>query len=206
MNGTEATPVRTVEGDTADVINRCRREPSWATFSECQTYRYALGRKWADGPAALWVMLNPSTADASVDDATIRRIRGFSECWGFGSLVVANLFAFRTAYPAELATARDKGVDVVGPDNDDALRTLLRGMERSGIVVFAWGNSFGKLGWFKSRIAAVRNVVKTAGAVRGIVKEAGFVPHCLGVTGSGEPKHPVRLPGNTPLTEWKGYQ
>lgn len=189
-------PMKQGTGADGEIVDDCRaRAASWATLSADGVYRYALGRSWAPGPECLWIMLNPSTADASKDDATIRRIRSFSSAWGFTGLVVVNLFAYRTAYPADLAVARDiKGIGyVVGPENDEAIRAVLKA---AGRVVFAWGNSFGKLGWFKSRIAAVRQLVKAAGAD----------PYCLGVTESGEPKHPVRLPGNTPLREWKGYR
>ena len=65
-----------------------------AVLSPCRQYRYALWRKWADGPQVLFVMLNPSTADESVDDPTIRRCISFAKAWGFGSLSVGNLFAF----------------------------------------------------------------------------------------------------------------
>jgi hypothetical protein len=77
-------------------------------------------------------MLNPSTADASVDDPTIRRCTGFSEAWGFDSLTVVNLFAFRSPHPEDLA----KVDDPVGPVNDLAIREAVFGASR---VVVAWG-------------------------------------------------------------------
>jgi len=74
---------------------------SGAEISDCQRYRYALWRRWADGPAVLFVMLNPSTADARSDDPTIRRCIGFARSWDYAAVLVANLFALRTPTPAD---------------------------------------------------------------------------------------------------------
>jgi hypothetical protein len=76
-----------------------------ATLSDCGRYRYRLWRRWADGPTVLFVMLNPSTADADVDDPTIRRCIGFARSWGAGALEVVNLYAWRATQPAELKAA-----------------------------------------------------------------------------------------------------
>ena len=73
-----------------------------AEFSGCRQYRYAFWRKWAEGPQVLFIMLNPSTADECVDDPTIRRCIRLAKGWGFGSLAVGNLFAFRTPSPMTL--------------------------------------------------------------------------------------------------------
>jgi hypothetical protein len=88
-----------------------------AVLSDCGTYRYRLGRRWAEGPVDVWIMLNPSTADATVDDRTIRRCMEFSRRWGAGALVVGNLFALRATDPAELV----RHPDPIGPDNDEHL-------------------------------------------------------------------------------------
>jgi hypothetical protein len=77
---------------------------SWADLSDCGTYRYRLGRRWAEGPVDVWIMLNPSTADATVDDRTIGRCMEFSRRWGAGALVVGNLFALRATDPTDLLT------------------------------------------------------------------------------------------------------
>ena len=66
-----------------------------ATLSECGLYRYDLWRTWATGPHVTFVMCNPSTADAEIDDPTIRRCIGFAQEWGFAGLVVVNLYAYR---------------------------------------------------------------------------------------------------------------
>ena len=69
---------------------------SYATFSPCRQYRFALWRYWKSGTQVLFVMLNPSTADEATDDPTIRRCIGFARTWGFASRAASNLFAYRT--------------------------------------------------------------------------------------------------------------
>src|SRR4051812_40135006 len=78
-----------------------------AILSDCDRYRYLLGREWADGPTAVFVMLNPSTADALHNDPTIRRCLRYAQVWGCGALMVANLYAWRATDPDDLWTAED---------------------------------------------------------------------------------------------------
>jgi hypothetical protein len=85
-----------------------------AIVSDCGRFRYHLRREWSAGSTLLFVMLNPSTADADVDDNTIRRCVGFGQAEGFGAVEVVNLFAFRATDPADLRRAGY----LVGPDND----------------------------------------------------------------------------------------
>lgn len=146
-----------------------------AAFSRCGTYRYALWRRWDDArPDALFVALNPSTADHRQDDPTIRRCIGFARDWGYGGLIVANLFAFRTPLPAVLRQAPAP----VGPRND---RWLERLAGEAGLVVAAWG-AHGELA---DRAAAV-------------APRLG-VCHCLGLTAGGAPRHPLYVRKDTPL-------
>lgn len=138
-----------------------------AELSSCGTYRYALRRAWDTArPPVLFVMLNPSTADAWVDDRTVGRCVGFARDWGHGGLVVANLFALRSTDPRALRSAPDP----VGPENDQWLAALAR---EAGLVVAAWGND----GRYRGRDA---EVLPLLGPV-----------HCLGVTGRGAPRHPL---------------
>lgn len=140
-----------------------------AIFSEDRVYRYALERRWGSGPFVLFVMLNPSTADEHVDDPTIRRCVGFARGWGYGGLLVANLFAYRATDPSELALADDP----VGPDCDVWLETCSL---RSSLTIAAWG---------AHRAAAPR--------VADVYEHLGDRVACLGRTADGSPRHPVRL-------------
>lgn len=138
-----------------------------ATFSRCGAYRYALRRAWdASRPPALFVGLNPSTADAERDDPTIRRCIRFARDWGYGGVLVGNLFAFRATRPVDLKAAAAP----VGRANDRWLRALAG---EAAIVVVAWGND----GRHRGRDRAVLDLL---GAV-----------HCLGTTRSGAPRHPL---------------
>ena len=138
-----------------------------AAFSRCGSYRYGLWRLWDESrPLVLFVALNPSTADHERDDPTIRRCIGFAREWSFGGLVVANLFAYRTPYPALLKSAHDP----VGPRND---RWLARLSADAQLVVAAWGAH----GDYQER---ARHVSARLGQC-----------HALGLTASGAPRHPL---------------
>jgi len=142
----------------------CRRR---AALSRCGTYRYALWREWDEQrPTVLFIALNPSTADHRRDDPTIRRCMRFACDWGFGRLVVANLFAYRTSEPARLRAAAAP----VGPRND---RWLARLSSDAALVLAAWGTHGDYLG----RAELVRS------RIRGL--------HCLGTTMGGLPRHPL---------------
>lgn len=132
-------------------------------------YRYLLWRRWADAATVLFVMLNPSTADARRDDPTIRRCSGFARAWGFGGVEVVNLFAWRATDPRELRRAADP----VGPEND---RVIAAAAARNHAVIAAWGNH-GALGERDRQVAALL---------------ARFRPRCLGApTARGAPRHPL---------------
>lgn len=148
-----------------------------AKLSQCRKYRYALWRKWADGPRVLFVMLNPSTADETVNDPTIVRCIEFATSWGFGSLAVGNLFAYRTPSPALLKIAAEP----IGPRNDHWLQKL---KTDSTLAIAGWGNHGNHLG----RRGAVLKLIP------------GF--HHLGLNQTGEPRHPLYIPGTTQPTAW----
>ena len=112
---------------------RIKHAQSGADFSDCGRYRYKLWRLWDDTrPEVMFIMLNPSTADATADDPTIRRCIGFARAWGYGGVRVGNLFAWRTPYPQALRSA----LDPIGRHNDSALCELAEG---AALVVAAWG-------------------------------------------------------------------
>jgi hypothetical protein len=126
-------------------------------------------------PAVLFVALNPSTADEISDDATVRRCIGFAKSWGFGKLVIANLFAFRSTDPTILAGA----VDPVGPRNDWWLKAL---SERSSLTIAAWGVHGSLYRRSEQVLPQLRNI------------------HHLGRTQQGHPRHPLYLPSSaTPI-------
>lgn len=152
-----------------------------AVLSDCGKYRYRLDRQWGDGPNMTFVMLNPSTADATQDDPTIRRCIGFAKRYSCGSLTVVNLFAYRATEPDELLRCP---VDVVGPGNFETLREV--GQRSNAIVVAAWG----------SHGAATPLAVGNALAALRRPLE------CLGVTKSGAPRHPLYVRGDAPLIGW----
>jgi hypothetical protein len=154
-----------------------------ARLSECGTWRYYLARHWAPkGEALAFVMLNPSTADATVDDPTIRRCIGFARRDGYAGLVVVNLFALRSTDPAALGQVLEQRA--VGPDNDAYLSMLLAERVRRGLpTVAAWGAHPG----IEKRIQHVRALVP------------GIDWRCLGTTKAGAPRHPLYVRGDQPL-------
>ncbi|MEU1908427.1 DUF1643 domain-containing protein [Streptomyces hygroscopicus] len=155
-----------------------------AVMDEARAYRYLLTRIWdTSRPPMVWIMLNPSTADALADDATIRRCTGYARRERCGGIAVVNLFALRSTDPRAL---RDHP-NPVGPHNDAFLRHATAGL---GPVVVAWGAG-GVLG---DRAAAV-----TQG-----LTAAGVRLHALGVTSTGQPRHPLYLPRNAVLTRYTG--
>jgi hypothetical protein len=147
-------------------------------------YRYRLDRWWEGGEGRVcWIMLNPSTADATQDDPTIRRCITFSKAWGYASLVVVNLFALRATDPKALrlpaGAFQDEYLSIIGPENDD---TILAAEAESQRVVAAWGNH----GSLHGRGADVREMLRTQ-------------PLHLGLTKTGEPRHPLYARADTQL-------
>jgi hypothetical protein len=155
---------------------------SSAEFSKCGTYRFELRRIWDNRrPPLVFVMLNPSTADAHTDDPTVARCRGRAWDGGYGGLVVVNIFALRSTDPIALRTADDP----IGPDNDHWIMHCARG---AGRVVCAWG--------------AHGNNDGRGEAVRKMLTDAGIRLHALGFTMKGEPRHPLYVRSDEPLVRW----
>lgn len=152
-----------------------------AVLSPDGIYRYSLTREWLthgnrNPTRVLWIMLNPSTADAEVNDPTIRRCIRFSQDWGFSSLEVVNLFALRATDPKQLGSHPDP----FGPDN---AAHIGQGIVRADRIVAAWGAEAYKSGR--------RNVLVDVGKALW-----GRTVHCLGVTRSGAPRHPLYVPAS----------
>jgi hypothetical protein len=143
---------------------------SEAVYSDCERYRYLLTRVWAPGPKALFVMLNPSTATEVQNDPTVERCERRARALGFGAFRVTNIFAFRATDPRVMRAAADP----IGPDNDAA---ILASVPWADTVVCAWGNH----GLHLNRGEAVHEMLRQAGAP---------LTH-LGLTGQGQPRHPL---------------
>lgn len=153
-----------------------------AAFSSCRRWRYLLWRRWdASRPAANFLMLNPSTADETVLDPTCSRARDYAERWGYGALLVTNVFAYRATDPDDMKAAKDP----VGKGNDAA---IVRAAKASALVVCAWGNHGAHLG--------------RSSAVKRLLARAGLALHVLRLNANGEPAHPLYLPSRLRPTRW----
>ena len=173
----------------ATLISRGRAE-----ISPCGQYRYLLSREVSQcGGAVTFIMLNPSTADASNDDPTIRRCIGFARKWGCGTLFVVNLFGRRATDPAALRTTDDP----VGPDNKSWLlwavdRCVGDAMysKQAYTIVCAWGTH----GTYMDQDRTVL----------GWLDEVSVKRMALGITKEGHPRHPLYVRADAPLIDFRG--
>ncbi len=151
---------------------------SGAVISECGQYRYQLTRRWADGPTMVFVMLNPSTADAETDDPTIRRCINFAKREGCGGLLVVNLFAFRATKPEDLARQPF-------PVGGEWRAHIDAALETDGPIVCGWGSHKG----IDGQVATFRQIARAAGRTL----------HCFIKNKDGEPRHPLYVKADQPL-------
>lgn len=159
---------------------------SGARFSPCRTWRYSLWRRWDPArPMVMFIGLNPSTADESIDDPTIRRCKRFAMDFGYGGMYMLNAYAYRATEPKDMKRAADP----VGPGNYQALREFSK---LSSLVIAAWG---------------VHCSIPQAVAVLSAVNRKVY---CLGKTKDNCPKHPLYLKADTkpelfwePATCWE---
>jgi hypothetical protein len=175
-----------------------RQQPAWpgrkgrvvvdagATFGD-PNYRYRLWREYEHGAQKAeqmtFVMLNPSTATAETDDATIRRCLDFALRRDYCRIEVVNLFAWRSTNPNVLA-----GLPYpIGAEND---RYILDSALRASVVVCAWGSG----GALQNRGSAVRRMLR---------RQNGIALHHFGLTKEGHPRHPLYLKNDTTLNPWK---
>lgn len=155
-----------------------------AVLSPNGKYRYRLEREWDSSlPKLGWIMLNPSTADADVDDPTIRRCISFAKRWGFGGIVVCNLFAYRATDPSELETAEHP----VGEHNLSGLIKMITDFENVKEIICAWGT------WSGQQVSRrqIEGYVLSQAYVR------GRSLWCLTLTKKGHPGHPLYIPAKT---------
>jgi len=175
-----------------------------AAFSRCGRYRWWLRRQWREEAATLlFIGLNPSSADGSRDDPTLRRLIGFAGAWGYGAVEVVNLFAWISADPEGLRRASEP----VGPRTDAWIRSRVRQLQRSHAAAvcaaepavdrqgepletrlplwLGWGNGGGWQGRdHQMRLLLARLPVRLL---------------CLGQTASGQPRHPLYVASGRPL-------
>ncbi len=147
-----------------------------ANLSKCRKYRYALWRTWDDSKSyAMFIGLNPSTADETENDPTINRCINYSKKWGYGGLCMVNLFAFRATDPSVMMESNDP----IGSDNNDWIKKLSK---EAGVIVAAWGNDGSYMGRSKNIMDMIPNLM------------------CLKINKTGEPAHPLYQPGSaTPI-------
>ncbi len=157
---------------------RSSDEPLAPTPSGAQgggRYRYALWRRWSDAPARVFILLNPSTADAATDDPTIRACVRHARHDGAGAIRVVNLFARRATDPRDLKQARSP----IGPGNDDELRATLALASANDVPVWlGWGNHA-----FAGRDRAVLDMIR----------ESEVHAYALALNKSGAPRHPLYI-------------
>lgn len=141
-----------------------------ATFSRCGQFRYRLSRRWTEGAPLLYIMLNPSMAEAEQDDPAIKRCIRFAQAHDFPAVEVVNLFAYRATDLEELWRAGYP----VGTENDEHIAAALR---EAGALCVAWGAQAHR----QARIDAVL----------ALIKATPLEPQCLDLTLSGQPHHPL---------------
>lgn len=179
------------------------RRNGYAYFSDCGTYRYELGGdvdpqdalfRPTDIRMILWLMLNPSKANAIKGDNTVDLIVQFSELWGFNRVMVGNLYAYCATDPKDMEQAHLAGADVVGPDNDAALGGMVDRVRNSnGRIMVAWG-----AGPKPARMRALH-----AERVATVQRIAGEVL-CLKTNQDGSPVHPLYQRLDTRPQIWRG--
>ena len=143
-----------------------------AKFSPCRAYRYTLWRIWDKSkPYAMFIGLNPSTADEVNDDPTVRRCINYSRDWGYGGLCMTNIFAYRATDPKNMISFPSP----IGPRNNFWLK---KSSKKAGIIVAAWGTK----GEYKNRGSEVIELIDNL--------------QCLRITKDGHPQHPLYLSKN----------
>ena len=146
-----------------------------ARFSNDKKHRYKLSRHWdLNKPQILYIMLNPSIGNESIDDPTIRRLLSFTKKFDYGGFFVGNLFTYITPNPKTLDTS-------IGITNKN-LNVLTNLVSKADEVVYAWGNSIEEPNELKKLISN---------------------PMCFGKNLNGTPKHPLYLPSNSKILKFR---
>lgn len=156
-----------------------------AVISPCELYRYRLEREIGPGRTACIIMVNPSTANATEDDATIRKLLGFARINDIGRLIVVNKLAYRATDIRDVCAA----VDPIGPQNDEHIAAAVRDAD---IVIVAWGPVSKLPPYLRRRWIEVRR----------IVERHRSTVYCIGTANCGHPRHPLMTPYSTPIAPW----
>lgn len=154
---------------------------STAAWSPCRIYRYTLTRRWGPGPLVNWLLLNPSTADEWRNDPTVAGCIKRAVLWGFGGLVVTNLFAYRATDPLVMKAFAAP----VGPEND---RHLIEQAQAADLVICGWGEDGPHL--------------NRSAEVVAILQKAGVTLHALKLNKSGQPQHPLYIAHSVKPVIW----
>lgn len=152
-----------------------------ALFSECGRYRHCLRRNWGDfdAPYAMFIMMNPSTADHDIDDPTIRKDIYFTKRLGFTSCLMVNVMDYRATSPKELLS--------VNPRSDANLPFIVEMSKNAIIIIAAWGALAGKLRRYADDV---------------VIALCDRQLFCMGKTASGSPRHPLYLPNDAQCVPW----
>lgn len=157
----------------------------WAEFSPCKNYRYTLGREWDHTKErVVFVLLNPSTADAFRDDPTNRRGIDFAKRWGFGSCVFVNLFAWRSSHPKAMMAQNS-------PRGRYNNWHIINEVKQTDLVLCAWGNDGAHL----NRAAHVEHILRSS--------QTPLYHLGRNKDGEGEPKHILYLSSKLKPKLWE---
>lgn len=160
--------------------------PNTARFSECGVYRYELTRELGGDRTVVFCGLNPSTADAELNDPTVRKDIGFAQRWGYGRILKINAYAYRATDPKDMARAAKAGVDIVGDDNNRTIAEAAQLARMGGLLVVAWGANIDPIR--QHDVAALLSDVDA---------------WCFGTNLDGSPVHELYQPYSRELVRWR---
>lgn len=161
-----------------------------AIISACGRYRYRLEREvQQEGKVFAFFGINPSTADADLDDATVRKWRGFAMRNGCSRFIVGNAFSYRATDVRQLDIANRNHIKVQGDKHWEHLHAIINDAD---VLVPCWGDSK----------KVDRNLRPLIGGLLGIIAMSGKPVLHFGLTAGGDPKHPLMLGYDTKLIEW----
>lgn len=172
-----------------------------ASFSHCGLYRWSLRRTWdRDKKRMLFVGLNPSKATADACDPTLKRLLRFSDSWGYGDLVVVNLFGRVSASPSLLRNCKDP----IGEKNDEEL--FIQVLRWSENPVFDLWLGWGVQGRIRKRNCEVLGLLKFHCLNREKHFPEAKGPMVIGLTSQGHPRHPLYSPVGESLKPFNWYR